>query len=251
MKSFILPVKVITIVIFTILCLAGFSLPSSINLKVKEKTDILVVTGGHAYDTTTFEQMFTDNNKLNVDFLSQPEANQAMGNGKFENFDAVVFYDMWQDITADQKEAFINLTKQGVGLVFLHHSLVSYQEWEEFEKVIGGRYLQRDYVDDPGKASGFKHDIKMKVSVLDSNHPVTKNMKDFTILDEGYSNLKVNSFVNTLLTTEHPQCSKKVGWTNKYNKSRIVYLLFGHDHKGYNDKNFKKLLFNSIGWVNQ
>jgi len=248
MKSFILPAKVIPITIFTILFL-GFSLIPGSKLKASEKTDILVVTGGHAYDTTTFEQMFTDNKNLNVDFLSQPEANQAMENGRFGDYDAVIFYDMWQDITTDQKEAFINLTEQGVGLVFLHHSLVSYQDWDEFEKIIGGRYLQKGYVDDPSRASGFKHDIKMEVSVLDPDHPVTKNMTDFKILDEGYSNLKVNSFVNTLLTVDHPQCADKVAWTNKYNNSRIVYLLFGHDHKAYKDKNFQKLLLNAIEWI--
>lgn len=238
-------------IIFYIALMVWLPLTSTGNSRISESTTILVVTGGHAYDTTAFEKMFVRNDNLDVDMLDQPEANQAMENGRFKKYDAVVFYDMWQDITEDQKEAFVNLTKQGIGLVFLHHSLASYQEWDEFEKIIGGRYLQKGYVDDPALASDFKHDIKMKVSVLDPDHPITKNMKDFIILDEGYSNLKVKSFVNTLLTTDHPQCADKVAWTNKYNNSRIVYLLFGHDHKAYQDKNFRRLLFNAIQWVSR
>ncbi|MFP4621747.1 MAG: ThuA domain-containing protein, partial [Bacteroidales bacterium] len=113
----------------------------------------------------------------------------------------------------------------------------------------GGRYLEKGYVDDPALASDFKHDIKIKVSVLDPDHPVTKNMNDFIISDEGYSNLRVRSFVNTLLTTDHPQCANKVAWTNKYNNSRIVYLLFGHDHKAYQDENYQRLLSSAIEWV--
>ncbi|MBS3771861.1 MAG: ThuA domain-containing protein [Bacteroidales bacterium] len=237
-------------IIFYIALMVWLPLISAGNSHMSESTTILVVTGGHAYDTTAFENMFAQNDNLDVDMLGQPEANEAMENGRFKEYDAVVFYDMWQDITDDQKEAFVNLTKQGIGLVFLHHSLVSYQEWDEFEKILGGRYLQQGYVDDdPALASDFKHDIKMEVSVLDPDHPVTKNMNDFTILDEGYSNLRVRSFVNTLLTTDHPQCAEKVAWTNKYNNSRIVYLLFGHDHKAYQDKNFRRLLFSALEWV--
>jgi uncharacterized protein len=238
-------------IIFYVALMVWLPLVSAGNSRMPESTTILVVTGGHGYDTTAFEKMFTQNDNLNVDMLGQPEANEAMENDRFKEYDAVVFYDMWQDITEDQKEAFVNLTQQGTGLVFLHHSLVSYQEWDEFENIIGGRYLQKGYVDDPALASDFKHDIKMKVSVLDPDHPITKNMNDFTILDEGYSNLKVRSFVNTLLTTDHPQCADKVAWTNKYNNSRIVYLLFGHDHKAYQDKNFRRLLSNAIEWVSR
>ena len=91
----------------------------------------------------------------------------------------------------------------------------------------------------------------MEVSVLNPGHPVTKNMEDFTIIDEGYSNLKVLHSVNTLLTVDHPQCAHKVTWTNKFNNSKIVYLLFGHDNKAFQDKNYQRLLFNAIEWVSR
>ncbi|MGM0531555.1 MAG: ThuA domain-containing protein, partial [Bacteroidota bacterium] len=129
--------------------------------------------------------------------------------------------------------------------------LVSYQEWDEFEKILGGRYLESDYVDDPGNASDYKHDIEMKVSVADKNHPVTRNMNDFIITDEGYSNLRVLPSVKTLLTTDHQHCARKVAWANEYNNSTIVYLLLGHDNKAFQDKNYQRLLFNAIEWVSR
>ena len=248
MKSYLTHRTSLPILVYTLL-LAFFYLLSSANIHASEQTDILVVTGGHAYDTAAFEKLFTLNDRIKVDMIDQPEANQAMSKGRFKNYDAVVFYDMWQDISEGQKEAFIELTKQGVGLVFLHHSLVSYQEWNKFEKIIGGRYLQKDYVEDPAKASGFKHDIEMNVKIRKPNHPVTGNMKHFTIVDEGYSNLKVLPSVETLLIVDHQHCAKKVAWTNQYNNSKIVYLLFGHGNTAFQNKNYQSLLFNAIGWV--
>lgn len=250
MKSYIDPEKSIAIIIYT-LFLAGFPLIASANLQASGTTNLLVITGGHAYDTVAFEKMFTQYDNMDIDMMSQPGANKALTNGKFSRYDALVFYDMWQEITENQKEAFVDLTRKGVGLVFLHHSLVSYQQWAEFEKIVGGRYLEKEYVEDPEKSSAYKHDIEMEVSVINNQHPVTKNMKDFTIVDEGYSNLRILPSVETLLTTDHPHCARKVAWTNKYNNSRIVYLLFGHDHKAYQDKNYQRLLFNTIKWVTQ
>jgi hypothetical protein len=71
-------------------------------------------------------------------------------------------------------------------MVFLHHSLVSYQEWDEFINMIGGRYYLQDYFKDTLKVSGFEHDLDMCVKVLDSDHSVTKDIRDFQIHDEGY-----------------------------------------------------------------
>jgi type 1 glutamine amidotransferase len=76
-------------------------------------------------------------------------------------------------------------------------------------------------------------------------------MKNFTIVDEGYTNLRILPSVETLLTVDHKHCARKVAWSNKYNNSRIVYLLFGHNHKAYHDKNYQRLLINGIRWVSQ
>ena len=210
---------------------------------------ILVVTGGHAYDTAAFENFFLQSPEVKTDMIMHPQANQALASGKFKDYDAVVFYDMWQDINAEQKKAFLELTQKGTGLVFLHHALVSYQKWDDFEEIIGGRYLQKNYVSNPSKASGYQHGLDLEVSVVHPDHPITKNMKDFQIHDEGYSNLKILSTVKPLLTTNHPDCADTVAWANRYNHSKIVYILFGHDHHGFLDEDFKQLLFNSIRWV--
>lgn len=214
-----------------------------------EPPEILVVTGGHSYDTVAFRKLFSDNQGIKADMIAQPGANRAMAEGEFTRYDAVVFYDMWQDITSDQKQAFVDLTKQGTGLIFLHHSLVSYQKWDEFEQILGGRYIQKGYADDTSQLSGFKHDIEMEASVLNSEHPVTYNMNNFAITDEGYTNIRILPDVKALLKVDHPHCTDTVAWTNKYKNSRIVYVLFGHDSKAFRNEYYQRLLFSAIEWV--
>src|SRR5207245_1252022 len=79
------------------------------------------------------------------------------------------------------------LVVKGSGWVVLHHALVSYQHWPEYEKIIGGRYPEAE-----GKSgvvtaeTGYQHDVEIPVLIVAKEHPVTAGLKDFTIHDEIY-----------------------------------------------------------------
>ena len=209
---------------------------------------ILLVTGGHSFDHEPFFAMIHSLGNFDIDTLSQPRANRSLLSDSIDRYDAIVFYDMWQGISFEEKEAFMRLTEKGTGLVFLHHSLVSYQDWDEFEKIRGGKYYERGYDYPPDKLSGYKHDIEIEVTVTDPSHPVTKGIDDFRIFDEGYSNIGVMPGVNPLLTTDHPDCSDIIAWEHTYNNSRVVYILPGHDNHAWSDSIYRSILSNAIKW---
>jgi len=119
----------------------------------------------------------------------------------------------------------------------------------EFANIIGGKYHSPKSYVDSSRYSNYKHDIEMNIKVLRSDHPVTRGMKDFTILDEGYGNIEVKSDVMVILTTDHPAASEKIGWTTTYKNSKIVYLMLGHDRHAFENENYRKLIANSIDYV--
>jgi len=55
--------------------------------------------------------------------------------------------------------------------------------------------------------------------------------------------------VKVLLTTDHPLNEPAVAWTNRYGRSRVFYLMFGHDAKAWQNPNYPKLLSNGIRWA--
>lgn len=234
---------------FIFLFISAFIL--NLNSGCSDKSEILLVTGGHAFDTTEFFSLFPSDNGISVDTVSQPFANLLIENNKAEKWDAVVFYDMWQDITMDQKEAYRRLLENGTGMIFLHHSLVSYQDWDEFTTIRGGKYHEKGYGKDSTKLSGYEHDLDLMITVIDQENPVTKGIQDFQIHDEGYSNVEILPSVTPLLGTSHQACSQYVAWTNEYKNSRIVYIMLGHDRNAYENPSFRKLINNSISWVSQ
>ena len=215
---------------------------------LKKPLRILIVTGGSKDYPASFLEIFNSMKGMQFDTLSQPRANEALLSDTIGMYDAFVFYDMTQKITEAQKEGFIELTKKGKGLVFLHHSLVSYQEWDNFRLFIGGKYYEKKFKYPAEKISSYKHDLQLNIKVLEPGHPINKGISDFYITDEGYSNIEVLSSVTPLLSTKHPDCTDIVAWTNQYNNSGIVYILLGHDDHAYSNENYRKLINNAIHW---
>ena len=215
----------------------------------KDKPGILLVTGGHDFDTVEFFNLFFSNKGLSVDTVSQPSANLVIENIKPDRYDAIVFYDMWQEIDQPQKNAYIRLLENGTGIIFLHHSLVSYQDWDEITRIRGGKYRERGYGSDSMDLSGYEHGLDLHVKVIDPDHPVIKGIKDFEIRDEGYNNVEILPSVTPLLAVTHPLCAPYVAWANEYKQSRIVYIMLGHDQIAYKNPSFRQLLYNSISWV--
>ena len=212
-----------------------------------ENVKILIITGGHDFEREPFFKMFSDMKNVVFDTVSHPSANALYSSSKMDDVDVLVFYDMYQDISEQQQADFVDLAKRGKGFLFLHHSLVSYQAWDDYKQILGGRYNLEP--EDKSKTSSFKHGLDMHITIADSTHPVVSGLKDFVIHDEAYGNFEVLPGVHPLLKTNHPESGEIIGWTNEYGKSRIVYLQLGHDHFAYENENYSTLVRNALMWL--
>lgn len=209
---------------------------------------ILLVTGGHSYDTIQFFQLFDALDGVLYTHFQQPEANQAIAGGVAEDFDVLVFYDMWREISEAEKTAYIELTKKGQPMLFLHHALVSYQDWPQFEKLIGGKYIEKRRGIPEKELSTYEHDVWVYIQLV-GNHPVTKGFSSLRFFDEVYGNYRVSEDVVPILTTNHPQSERIIGWENRFNKSRIIYLQPGHDYRTYETEEYRRLLLQAINYL--
>ena len=198
------------------------------------KLKILIVTGGHDFDRESFFQMFDSFNNMTYTELIHPEARVQLGTIDLASFDAVVFYDMPKTITDEEKKSYYRLLSAGKGLLFLHHAICAYQEWPEFESIVGGKYYEKKK-DDKFGASSYQHDVDFYVQMVHTSHPVIKGMKEFVLHDEVYGNLEVLPEIFPLLSTDHPKSNILIGWTLKKENSKIVYIQPGHDKNSYSN----------------
>lgn len=212
-----------------------------------QKMKILIITGGHDFERDQFFAMFDSMSDIEFTSVEHPGANDIYATSSLQTYDALVYYDMNQEISEEQKRAFLTMVEKGKGLVFLHHSLASYQTWDEYKQIQGGRYNENP--EDAAKKSTYKHDVTMNVYILDRDHPVTQGLSDFEIYDEVYGNFEVSADVHPLLKTDHPQSGEIIGWAHAHGASKIVYLQPGHDHHAYENENYRALVRRAIRWV--
>jgi type 1 glutamine amidotransferase len=217
------------------------------------KIRVLLITGGHAYEKEPYLRIYAENSEISVTHLEHTEGTaDAWDRADLSACDVVVLYDMPRTITTVQQTKFMEIFAKKKGLVVTHHALVSYPDWPEYERVIGGRWTEPAKDGKSGvKPPGYRHDVDIPVVVSSQKHPVTAGVTDFLIRDEIYWGFRVGADVIPLLTTPHPDSGNPLAWCRAEQTSRVVYLQLGHDPSAYNNPNYRRLLANAIRWAAQ
>jgi hypothetical protein len=216
-----------------------------------DKTRVLIVTGGHDFETNQFFQIFQDNPGITFLKVTHPDAHAWLKPDKAAQYDVLVCYDMWPNITEEAKADFVARLQEGKGLVVLHHAIADYPKWDEYANIIGAKYyLEKQVVNGVEKArSIYQHDVKFKVQIADPSHAVTRGVQDFEIHDETYNLFDVQPTNRPLLKTSEPTSAPVIGWAKEYGKARVVYLQLGHDHFAYENPNYRRLVAQAITWA--
>jgi type 1 glutamine amidotransferase len=215
-------------------------------VKPAEKIKVLIVTGGHGFQPGSFFKLFDNNPEISYNVVDEKKGAEAWDREDLRHYDVVLLYDFQREMTDAQKARFLALFDQGVGLVVLHHALLSYQNWPEYERIAGGKYLL-DHETVDGKtipASTYQGDVDINVKVVAKDHPVTAGLQDFTIHDEIYRGVRTTGNFKLLMTAE----DKPLAWARTEKNSRVVTIIIGHG-PAHDDANFQKLLAQSIRWV--
>jgi len=215
------------------------------------KIRILLTYGGHGFEEKLFFDMFDRMEGIEYKAIKLPDQADMLNPAAAEQFDVIVMYDMVPRITPQQQEAFVALLKKGIGVVSLHHNMAAHRDWDEFRKIIGGKFILEECVIDGQtyKPSGWAHGKDYKVIIADPEHPITQGLKDFIIHDETYKDYYTAPNVHVILKTDCPDNDPEIGWVTSYGNSRVFYLMLGHDHLAWSNPNYPILLKRGIEWA--
>lgn len=215
------------------------------------KIKVVVVTGGHDFDRGSFFAAFDS-----FDDISYVESVQDDHSKLFETigdwpFDVIVLHKMPQDLSPGRRENFQRLLDQGVGLLAIGHSPVVCSNWPEYKSILGGRYIQKETNENGAIVPQSKtpHGLEMKMSIKDTQHPITIGMSDFFIHDEAYGDYWFDETTHHLiLGTDHLGHDNPIGWVGTYGKARVCYLQLGYVVEAYRDGNFRWLVQQAVRW---
>lgn len=219
----------------------------------KGKIRVLLTFGGHGFEEKPFFAMFDSMPNVEYTKAPLPKSADLLKPGLEKDYDVIVMYDMVPRITPQQQKAFVALLKdKGIGLVSLHHNMGAHADWDQFPRIIGGKFfLKPGEIDGEkhAKPSGWEHGQQIKVTVADKKHPITRGLKDFEIHDEVYNNYYTAPKARILLKTDHPKNDPELAWVKRFGKSRVFYLMLGHDSQAYKNPNYRQLVARGIRWA--
>lgn len=124
----------------------------------QESIKIMLITSERKIPDQEFFTVFERMSGVEYTESIQPKANEWIESGQADEFDVLVFYDLYDSITPKQKKSYCTLLEKGQPMLFLHHTLVSYQNWPEFKKIIGGKYYRNHPKRGP---STFQHNVEL------------------------------------------------------------------------------------------
>jgi uncharacterized protein len=215
------------------------------------KAKVAVITGGHGFKEKPFLEMFDSIDPISYDRLDQKDDSEFLEDISDWSYDVIVFYAMTQKIPEQRRQNLLKLLDRGVGVVALHHTAAAFQDWQQFGDIIGVKFFTQDTVVDgqQHKKCTYLHDADMKISVANTEHPVTKGLEAFTVHDETYKGCLFDRDAEVLLTTDHPASDPTVCCVKTYRNARVCYIELGHGPGIFADASYRRLVAQAIAWT--
>ena len=148
-------------------------------------------------------------------------------------------------ITPPQGKAVKDFVNAGGGVLFLHNVTYISPHNDDFRDVLGA------------VTEGHPPIRPFKVKVVNSEHPITRGVKDFVVTDEQHfmtyqkdpKHLLLRSVNEDGLTYRDLGASSAAGWAYDYGKGRVCYLAPGHMISALWNPEYEKLQKNAVRWL--
>jgi len=143
-------------------------------------------------------------------------------------------------MTEEQEKAIAEFVSDGGGFLSLHNSTALRRLDDKpslYRDVLGSSYN--------GHGPG---DEKFDVRVVNSDHPITRGVKDYVAIDERHTPIIHADDITLLMEAVSGDKTSVNGYVRTYGKGRICYLANGHNLEVLTNPEMQKLMANAALW---
>ncbi|MEX1184361.1 MAG: PVC-type heme-binding CxxCH protein [Gemmatimonadota bacterium] len=158
-----------------------------------------------------------------------------LNTAELAKYHALVFYNNQPRIEDDELAALTDFIENGGGLVVLHSASASFQNSEEFIRLVGAAF----------KSHGTG---TFSVTRTQPNHAVVAGVPSFESWEETYVHTKHNPDRTVLEVRREGSHEEPWTWVRNYGDGRIFYTAWGHDQRTWGNDGFQQLLSRAIKW---
>ena len=204
-----------------------------------EPLRVMLVTGDQvANDSHRFFQFFDSLPEIECAHFLQPEASLKLAGEESQQFDVLVFCNLWDEFTESEKQVYLNLTKKGKPFIFLNENMISAQNLPDFGKLLTGENVGRSKSISGEEQPAGSYDVWVNVNVASPRNFRTQNHED--------GNFRVLSNVKPVLTANQQGKLPVIALENMCYNSKVVYIQPGENDEVYQSEKFKTLLLQAI-----
>jgi type 1 glutamine amidotransferase len=244
MKS--LAVSGLTVVMALLLCGTGCWGPEA----ASEELNMLILTGRNNHDweqtTAVLDSTFKECGLFSVDVTTEPDTLKFEDLKKYD-----VLLNNWNSWPENNirwptaaERGLLRVVEEGGGLLFFHSSTSAFYTWTEFKQISTAAWILDSTWHGPVSL--------VKVSVQNQEHPITRGLSDFYILDELWINAEQNESFKVLgvaLNTEEDSGEQAAIFVGGYGKGRIFHTILGHDETTLRNAGFQTLIIRATEWA--
>lgn len=233
-----------------LLLVVGLSTMFALNAGAQaKKVKVLIVTGfdvgAHKWRETTpqVRAALEASDRFDVKVCEDASIFEASTLG---GYDAIVLnYGFWEapELSAKGRDGLLEYVKSGKGLLSLHFSCSSFQQWDEYKNLLGRVWTKG--------VGGHGPRGKFTVKIKNAEHPVTRGLKDFEADDELYAKLTGDAAIEVLASaySDWSKQEEPIVFVKSYGKGRVVHNLLGHDSKARENPAFQELVRRGVEWA--
>lgn len=215
-----------------------------------DKWHILIMTGQNNHEwaqtTNVLESFLVGSGLFDIDITTRPD---TLAFEDFKKYHALLNnWNSWPDNEVrwpeKAEQGLLRFIKGGGGIVFFHSSTSAFYSWPAFKEISTSAWIMDSTWHGPVSP--------VKVSVQNQDHPVTRGLSDFEILDELWINAEKNETFEVLGTAENTtedSGEQAAIFVANYGNGRIFHTILGHDETALQTPGFQSLILRASEWA--
>lgn len=145
--------------------------------------------------------------------------------------------DQWLPLNESQTFGLLTYVFNGGGLLMIHQG-ISLQARDELALLARGRFIRHP------------EQCVLEYIPIQNAHEIVQNIEPFSALEEPYQCVLDNiTKTHVFLEYTYEETKYPAGWCHGYGSGKVVYLSPGHHIETLKNKEYQKIIQNSVKWL--
>ena len=169
--------------------------------------------------------------------LFYTDEREDLNDTELDRYDVVMLYNNHMTVSDEQIASLLKFVEDGGGLVVLHCASASFQNSEEFIKLVGAAF----------KSHGTGTFSAVRVA---PDHPAIDDVPTWESWEETYIHTKHNPVNRTVLEVRRENGHDEPWtWVRTYGNGRVFYTAWGHDQRTWGQPGFQQMVGRAARWT--